>query len=291
MAGNYPDAPGPRMAIDLDGTQVYLIDNNTGNVTQATQAQLTALNDETDTPNGAAPTFGLGTSSNGSILVVFPEKRDVVGYFGSIGSHWGMSGQLNVYTSVDTTNGIDGTWTAGGTTNWQNTAIKPGYRSPQTVTWNAIKAIRFGPKQQGGLDDVLVDAIHIYGTRTAGENPDRLVMWHPTLDQRLGGADLDWGNAPRSSSADKTFRVKNLSATKTATTITLSVDCLSDTTPSVAAQHLLSTNGSSFTATASIASLAPGVISNVVTVRRNTPVDAVLSLWTARVKASATSWA
>jgi hypothetical protein len=287
MAGNYPDVPGPRMALDLDGTQVYTIVN--GVVTQATAAQVAQLTSET-----AGNGFGVGTSTtNGAVLFMFPEKRDVVGYYADIDSgNWGLAGPPSVQTSVDTTNGVDGTWTAQAAlvTTDKPTPPKPSYRTAiQTVAWNGIRAIKL-TRSTGGLDDMIFDAFHLYGVRTAGENPDRLVMWHPTLDQRLGGADLDWGNAPRSSSADKTFRVKNLSATKTATTITLSLSALTETTPTVVGQHLLSADGTAFASTASIASLAPGAISNVLTVRRNTPNNASLSLWSLRIKAAATTW-
>ncbi len=115
-------------------------------------------------------------------------------------------------------------------------------------------------------------------------------MWNPSTDERVGPAHFDWGDAPRSSSADKTFRIKNLSGTLTANDVSVSLNALTDTTPSVPGQHLISYDGGPFQAQVDIGDLGPGAISDVLTLRRVTPDNAVLSLWSFRIFAAADSW-
>jgi hypothetical protein len=133
-------------------------------------------------------------------------------------------------------------------------------------------------------------SVHIYGNPSSGQNPNRLAIWHPTSDAHISGAYYDWGDTPRSSSADRTCRVKNMSATLKAEAITVAFDILTDTTPSVPAQFLVSEDGLTFTATADIGDLPAGGISPILTVRRNTPTNAALSVWEPRIIAQASDW-
>jgi hypothetical protein len=136
----------------------------------------------------------------------------------------------------------------------------------------------------------MMQAFHVFGRIAAGENPNRLEIWHPTLDQRISAAALDWGNVQRASSANLTFRVKNRSATLSANGVTLSLDSLTDASPSFLSAHQVSADGTNFASTASAGTLAPGAISGVMTLRRTVPSNAVLGIWAARLKAVAASW-
>jgi hypothetical protein len=120
---------------------------------------------------------------------------------------------------------------------------------------------------------------------------DNLVLYDSASDERVGAAYFDFGDVRQTSSADKQFRVHNNSVAQTASTITISCETLTDTTPSVPPQFTFSTDGTTFSATVTIASLAPGATSSALTVRRVTPSNATLSLWWARIVASAGSWA
>ena len=286
MAGNYPDAPSWRMAIDRDGTQLLLLDS-ANVITQGTTAQLLALNDESTTgvqfPSGG-----------GQIVVVFPELRDI----DAIYAHWERGSYGGSVTSVavsaNTTNGFDGTWTSLGTTGLiTNAVVKPTYRQNiASSTVLAVRAIRFiaAPPQGGGYYTWLYD-LHLYGEPAPGQNPNRLELWHPTLDEKLPPAYFDWGDAPRSSSADRAFRVKNLSASQTANSIRIAMEIATDSAaPSVVSQHTISYGGGSFIPQVNIGSLAPGALSGPVTLRRVTPSNAVLSLWSFRIFAESTDW-
>ena len=291
MAGNFPDVPSARMALDKDGTQFYWI-NAALDIVQISDPNVVLMNDESVTPYST----GLNDAGRNYIAVLFPEKRDLKGYYALVSSLTDNAIQTSgatisrIEVSTNTTNGLDGTWSQIGLLSTPSPIeISPFYRSA-IVSVNAlgIKGVRLVVYKSW---DVNVHALHLYGTITAGENTHRLQMWHPTLDQQLPGAAFDWGNVARGSSADKTFRVKNLSGSLTATAIDLGIDTLHDGTPSVPGWHLLSTNGTDFAGTASIASLTPGQVSGVCTLRRVTPTNAQLGLWNARVTAEAASWA
>ena len=97
MAGRYPDVIGPRMAYDRDGSVVVLIDGDNV-ITELTGAQAKEINDE-----DAASIHG-----DRRIAVLFPELRDLVGYFARMS---GFAGIGALEASIDTSNGLDGTWT------------------------------------------------------------------------------------------------------------------------------------------------------------------------------------
>ena len=83
--------------------------------------------------------------------------------------------------------------------------------------------------------------------------------------------------------------MKNNSATLTANSIQLSTTVLTNTTPSLVNQFEYS-DGGAFAQTLDIGNLAPGAISPLITVRRNTDISATLSVWTARIDIEPTSW-
>ena len=280
MAGNYPDVPSNRMAYDRDGTQCYLIAGDS-TISQLTSPQLVALNDENS---------GTSVGAAAYLVFFFPERRDMVAWWMDFNALAFPSMAFEV--STNTTNGLDGTWTQiGGTPpggSYQFPSTAPYYRQGIIgATALGVKAVRFktGWAGSGG-----VETVHLYGNASAGQNPNRLAIWHPTTDAHVTGAYFDWGDVPRSSSQDRTFRVKNMSSTLNAIGIGLGLEALTDTSPSVPGQHTLSSDGTTFAATLSISDLAPGGISPVLFLRRVTPTNAVLSVWALRLFAQATSW-
>lgn len=276
MAGNYPDVPSWRLAYDRDGTQFFEI--STANVvSQYTTTDMRAVNDESD---------GTGVvveASTKYLCWLFPELRDIDGTW------WGVQGYtaLAWQCSTDTTNGVDGTWTT-----FTGSTLNDQLASPQArtaivaTTVLGVRAVR----AQVAINNGFVRNVHLYGEPAPGQNPHRLQLVKAGSDVRLDPAELDWGNVPRGSSADKTFRVKNLSPTLTAQSVRVAMEALTDTTPAVAGQHTLSIGGGSFLAQVNVGDLAPGAISGVVTLRRITPTNATLSLWWMRVFAEANAW-
>lgn len=280
MAGNYPDVPAPRMAFDRDGSTGARVSSSNA-IVALTQTELQQINNET---NGEISNSDVGAR----YAIIFPQLRDVAGYF----IYSGLTTFFkDISTSVNTTNGLDGTWVIQSANPTAITNSSPGYRSNiQTVTWAGVKAVRFRTVDTGWNW-----GMHLYGTITAGQTPDRLRAWHPTLDEPLDdntsadGAHFDWGDIQRNTTSDKTFRIKNNSATLTANSIAINQEALTDTTPTVASQFTFS-DGGAFASSINIGSLAPGAISPVITKRYTRPSNATLSLWTSRTLVIPGSW-
>lgn len=291
MAGNYPDVPAPRMAYDRDGSTLYRIDGSS--VTILADSIKRDLNDESDSQ------YGFGTGATYRMGIVFPQLRDVVGLHIVHFAGAAFSQGLDTFeVSSDTTNGLDGTWSAPGDPAELHGSVGTAARtSIQSVSWLGIKAFRFYIRKGDDATPVThyMRAIHLYGSITAGETPDRLRMWHPTLDEPLDesnaadGAYFDWGDIQRNTSSDKTFRIKNNSATMTANSIIVSQETLTETTPTITSQFTFS-DGGAFAASIDIGSLAPGAISPIITKRYARPSNATLSLWTSRTIANPTNW-
>jgi hypothetical protein len=274
MAGLYPDYPDNRIAYELLDAKWY----DTAGPSEYDISVSASTNSENFAWNWAF--YGTGGNQYKSLL--FPFNMDI--------THIHFSGGRAGLTqwSADTTNGIDGTW-SGLSVPTYGASVQSARQNIYPVSLPACKAIQLY-MDPGASNYTYVQAVHLYGKPTAGQNPDRIEIWHPTLDQRVSGGYFDWGDAPRTSTADRVFRIKNLSDIFTANTVTVSSTALTDASPSFAGTHLFSTGGS-FTATVAISSILPGQISGPITVRRTTPSNAQLSLWTTRIKAEAGSWA
>lgn len=288
MAGNYPDVPAPRMAYDRDGTIGWGCYTDAASPTIMSGAQVATLNDEDG--DGVATQTLVGTTGNKALFYgfIFPQLRSVSGYKVIISNTTTIS---TLEWSGNTTNGLDGTWNSLG--NWAGTTAIGDYRNITAVALTGVSGLRW---RLTNLNvNPVYQAIHLYGAIEAGQTPDRLRMWHPTLDEPLDdntsadGAYFDWGDVQRNTTSDKTFRIKNNSATLTANSIVISQETPSDTTPTVNSQFTFS-DGGAFAASIDIGNLAPGAISPVLTKRFTRPSNAALALWTSRTIANPTSW-
>lgn len=284
MAGNYPDPPGPRLAYDRDGTQVYARWGNLAfDVPGALvgQAALNALNDES---TATAMEAGYG-ANDAAILVLFPALRDI----GHIHLSCQASQGLTFAWSPDTTNGTDGTWNTVTVANQANTRTAMRTAIAATPTILGAKALRY-TQDNGGSTDPRTWSLHLYGKPSA--TSDRLEFWHPTLDQPLSDfpAYLDWGNRPQGTSQMRQVRVKNLSGSLTANSVTVGMQALTDATPTLVSQHQFSVSGSAYAATVSLGNMSPGQVSDVINIEQTLLSNAVLGLWDQRVYADAGSW-
>lgn len=291
------------MAYDADGTIVVVYDASTDTVTTLPQATLQKINSEgvsypASTNGYSLPGFGY-TNSPSFMSFVFPERRDVVAYFFGI---MGFSGYADfstvngIQTSTNTTNGVNGTWSLLSTSVAASYSVVPDYRTPTTISALNIKAIRFNKAtlSQGALQnlyDTDIYACHLYGNNT---NPsDKVEFWKPSTDAILAPADLDFGEIRRETVTTKTFRIKNVSSTLTANsvTITASTNATTSGASTVVGEYQFSLDGgTTYASSRTIASIAPGAISAVVTVKRTTTATSLLSAQTVRINAIATSW-
>jgi hypothetical protein len=283
MAGNYMDAPSDRVAWDRDGSLLTSI-SQYGVLSNRSAVEKQAINAESDT----ATTIACVSSQ-----IVFSVPTDVVAMFLSLS--YSLTETITVYYSTDTTNGLDGSWTSTGesfTAASVVRATKPFYReSASLVTFasplSAIRGLRLTMDVAGSF---YFRSWHVYGTPASSATTDRLAIWHPTSDAKASASWFDWGDAPQSSSADKTFRVKNLSSTYTANDIDIYIQALTPGSPSIAGMHTLSDDTVTFQPTLNVSSLSPGEISSVFTIRRVIPSDAQISVWSARLAADVNEW-
>lgn len=298
MAGNYPDVPAPRIAYDRDGTVGVHLVTNTGTVQQATLTDMQRMNDEdADYADNYAWYGNIGGVQYG-MAFVFPQLMDISGYLVQAVIAGATLGGLQ--TSVDTTNGLDGTWVTvdpSWTNSYGGISIEIMRNNIVATAITQVKAVRLLTNMgTGGSRAIRFYAIHFYGAVSVGETPDRLRVWHPTLDQPLddnstaSGAYFDWGNVQRDTvPSDRQFRIKNDSLTLTANSVTISQQAPTDTSPLVASQYTFS-DGGAFASSLNIGNLAPGVISSVISKRFSPPANAALSLWTSRTVIDAGSW-
>lgn len=267
MAGSYPDATSWRMAYDRDGTQVYRLFQST--LTQLTNTQLVKMNDEL---------HEVVIDGGNALIFIFPQLRDLDGFFLR-----SAGGGVTVQTSVNSTNGVDGTWVTGVTVSGgPSLPTSPDYRNVNSTTKLGIRAVRFL-----GLGGTAT--IHLYGETTVGQDLDQLLLWSATSNERVSPAEFDWGTTPRSSTDDRYFRVKNTSSLLTAHNIRVAMEAPTDTIPSTPLQHVIAKD-SSFLAQQMIGAIGPGAVSEIFTLRRITPSNAHLGLATFRLYAEAESW-
>lgn len=297
MAGSYPDVPGNRLAWHLDGTLALTTDGV--GIAQWNSAQMAAVNDES-TSNAVPSTLYMS--------LFFPRKMDISGFFGSFSGYNTGNPYNFVYNTGDASTPLDGTWTA-----WPSqpsygngyrsaaglwlgdqvgyiAAASPYYRTEiKSLSLTGVKAIRWNQSYGGYGSSYVISTLHVYGRPSAGTDTTRLEIWHPTLDQRIPGAYFDWGNVSRGDTVTKQFRVKNISDTLMANTITVSANPSTDSSPSFSGMHTFSTGGS-YEATASISSLSPQQISSIITLRLTVPSNGSLGIWAMRISAEASSW-
>ena len=282
MAGSYPDAPSRRMAIDADGTVGVRTPVAGGVSVMLTPANMATLNDE--------DTGGVSAAFNNTAVhwaFVFPELREVDGVFFAFNN----GGLTVVETSADTTNGVDGTWStvyADYAEHTPATSVIPFYRTAiRSAATAGARALRVLQGAGGGNTPSLL-AAHIYGEISPGETPDRLLF----LDENTGlefTLPIDFGDVPRGSSEDVELRLRNNSATLTASNIQYTAEALP---PDDSGNHYTFTlpGGSTFQSTQQVASLAPATTSGLITVRRITPGSAAVGLRAGRIRATTQTW-
>jgi len=280
MAGFYPDVPGFRFEYDRDGSVVMWDGSNTASLTQ-----MQNLNNET-WHSGAG-----SVNAQNYIGIAWPEPRDVVGiYTVSNAGAAAPTDKFDCRISANTTNGSDGTWTHLVDVPMNVIATNPNVPTHcrtdifAITGATAIRGMQFYPYVYRGGSNT--SNLHIYGQIPLTSNPDRLVLCDTTGTPTINGAYLDFGDAARSTTATISFRIKNNSAVSTANSIAMSFQQLFDASPTLAGQFQYSFNsGASWVTTGNIGNLAPGALSPVIQVRRNTLAAAAVGPWQSRVVA------
>lgn len=258
------------MAWHEDGTQAFIV--STG--VQLTQANLEDLNNESGNVN----------ITSSEVVIIFPEHRDL----DAIWLNGSSTQTVSVLISSDSTNGMDGTWVSG-----PSVPIVPDSGNPLGSGWRSsiasstafdIKAVKFTVNN--------LRNVHLYGEIVPGYNPQRIEFWHPTEDQKQPPNWFDWGNTPRQSTDQVSFRLRNMSPFLMANDVVVSLDALTDTSPSVEDQHFLSLDTIRWSASVDAGDIAADSLSPVVHLRRVTPSNAQLTppRWAVRLKSIPSFW-
>lgn len=288
MAGSYSDVPAPRIAYDRDGTLLVRRNRGSGVVTTDTAADMRTINNE----SGDEFTWLCGLSNVWDVCLYFTAPRDLHSMFASHrpNDSPGESPHVTDWQwSPDSTEPSSGTWTS--FTYTQNAAevVVPNYRTDITALGlTGVKAIRMVVTAPDAFINrpFRIAAWHLFGPPIS-----TLKLWHPTSNVVLSGAHFDFGDIAAGGSYSRQFRVKNTHATRTAHAVVVTREALTDKTPSmVGATHLFSIDGGPYATSCAVGDLAPGAISDVITVQRDLPVDAQSSLGAGRYVAQAGSW-
>lgn len=313
MAGNYPDPPGFRIPWTMDGSVLVGLNRDSGRGGLRYSSgyasggillgNIEASKSDMDGPlgNEQSSTVGLsspGSSSWGSVgdtnqqagsewAIVFPRPMTLTGI--RLNSGIGVdtsSSTVSVWVSEDTTNGEDGTWVQKVDHGVGDNASVDARQFTAFAASN-VRGVRFYVSfySAQAYGSSLNAPVLLYGYYPTSGN--RLEAWSPTADERLNPVNMDFGDVPRSSSSDKSFRVKNLSTSLTAKDVQVSLVSTRATTPPVAEQFVMSTDGLVWTPGLALGDLAPGSFSDVIQLRRITPSNAALGPWAIRIDALA----
>lgn len=261
----YPTPLGKRLAIDEDGTLLFKI--SSGNVpTQMSHDDLVTLNNENNDQ----------VTADTMIALYFPTPRSISAMFVATDNAAGITLEY----SNDTTNFIDGSWSAVASPGSSQINVSPQYRTNQlTIGLAEVKALRMTCR-------TIYKAWHVYGIRESGDFLD----FSDFAGNALPDGWMDYGDTIRGGSEDRTVYVTNRSLTQDAHGVVVTAEALTDTTPSVPAQYVFSLDKMNWHGELNIGDVAAGAVSVPVCVRRITPTSATLGLWAARLQARATSW-
>lgn len=267
MAGVYPDVPGVRLPYDVDGTLVKIAPtishaNSTinGSWTSVAAGDVGAMNDGTFTTSAADVTPG--AFSGRLYSFTFPQPINISGYKLACYRETSAFDVSGIYLSADTSDGTDGTWGSNqaAIVDWTPTLVT--MRGFNTVTWNNVKGIRIWItfNDSNGSRRFAIRDLALFGSwASAG-----LMGWHPTLNQQIGGADLDVGDVPLGSVHTKTFRIKNNNVKIANNVLIASTRGVASTVAGLE----FSSDNTNWDTTLNITSIAAGAISPILYVRR-----------------------
>lgn len=276
----YSSIPDRVIPYHLDGSVVKIINASSGVIKSFTADEMKELND-TD--------YTLITFSNGVhyCVVFFPELRDITALFVVPKQELYEGPIKNLQGSVDSTNGLDGTWTDATVPNGYPvvTRLFDDWRKGiKTCTGlSGVKAIRFRGDSTYGFQGLYI--LHLYGHKTTDQTPNDILF----LDAQNSDAEftqpLDFGDRPAGTSYIRQIKVQNSSATLAANNVIVTVEDTADivrVSDSAAGPWVL---------TQTIATLAAGAKSAVIYVKCEPPAPPTpLGPMRAPIKVTVGSW-
>ena len=270
---HYPPAFGRRMAWDVDGTVALWVPDN-GVAVDLSPTEMVEINSE----DGNYSSVMSPSATLGYLVHIFPELRDIDGYFAVARDTF-----ASLEGSVDTTNGVDGTWiNITSSLTDQLLTVRPNYRSAvNSVSATAVKGIR-ARKGGGGGQSNRLWAIHIYGKISSGQTPDRLLFLDPDAADAVFTRVLDFGDVPRGQTQSRNFKLRNNSGSLTVNTISITAE---DIYLNAGDWYTFSEDNINFFATLAIGNLGPGA-DKLIYMRQVVPGAETLGLQTGRIRVS-----
>lgn len=287
MAGIYDDAPSRRMGFDADGTVgVWYKDGFAANNLSATQ--MAYLNDETGHDLVSLPT----SFADYTLALIFPQDRELDGVFATAWKGQSTNPALRaVDSSVNSTNGIDGTWVQqvanmpefyDGDVYAAGTTYEKFRDNIQSMAVSITTAIRLH-LDIGSTSLNSFGSLHVYGTISPGETPDRILFLDAENSDAVFTKVLDYAEVPRGQTQTRTVKIKNNSSTKTINTLQMTAE---DLYLNAGGFYTFSLDDVSYQATlTTIGNLAPGG-TKLIYVKQVIPDGETLGLQTGRIKVS-----
>lgn len=297
--GNYADPPARRLAWDADGTLV-MDQQGASFGFWPTGSKQSLNNEDFGGPYDGNSTILGSRPGTVNMVFIFPALRDISHLYIATGSRTDTINSIQY--STDTTTGLDGTWTA---VAWSNTGIqvdnavgawrKISVGAGGIKSWVAagVRAIRLSVNYRDGNDSLAM--LHIYGKRAAAD-PTRNVGFTTAAGVRFtkdaDWADRPWGHAYKWKSPDllnepDELYVHNFDGSGTANAVVVSANQL---TGQLATYTTFSLDDVTYTATVTIASIAPGATSGPIYVKWEPPVGSGLGVFAERLVATVGSW-
>jgi hypothetical protein len=226
----YPAILEHRIPFDIDGTEVgYRYQSWVDLATifgNGVSSWLDGQSKQNLNREDRAQTWGATDNKPGfGFWFFFPELREI----NKIGVQYPASGisgldERVIQGSVDTTNGMDGSWEtavysyptpSANLDNWRDKIFTVSFSSP-------IKALRFGIRTSSYNSTVKLCGIHIYGRKAAGEQVDDIVFCDTSGNELT--SLIDWEDRPEGTTQITSIKVKNASTEKIANNVNLQLN-------------------------------------------------------------------
>ena len=302
-----PAPPGQRMAYDRDGTIPfggldYSPDGPGGTCVTLTNAE----NNTGGEFDGYQLSVHVGSARTCYYGLLFPEPRDIYGVFWQMNPQDTGTPPYSIFeTSVDTADGTDGTWVSqtGPDTDATEaynpqpstggTGVVPYYRTEivndlfASVPVTGVVGVRVSSSTSFAQ---FIQTLHVYGQPSSGDNPDSLRFWQNGTDAEVGGGYFDFGDTTGGGTYAIEFKLRNISSTYTANGISLSCETLSDASPSLISQFLVSLDGVTYNETVAVGDIAPSTTTGTLYIQLTVAGGAQNGACEVRMVALPTSW-
>jgi len=229
----YPTIPGRKFNYDVGGGSVYRGSSPTDLSSALSTDQMSKLNGFSNSSNAAIVASNYSSGVRLVLWVFLPHKYTVSGLgllhdSPYVGGGSGSLSSVVIHGSANTTNGLDGTWIPATLPN----GSVPG-RLMNDDDWRAkIQSCSFSESIRclridyisSSYYGVSVHALHIYGTKTAGEVVDDILFMDDdaTNDPEFI-RDLDLGDRPEGTTTTRRIKLFNSSPDKFANNVFISL--------------------------------------------------------------------